>query len=180
MMKPLICRIGIMSIIVLLNTSIAFAWTTYSDPANGFHIDFPCTPQKMGNTTNGYDINVYNCEESLNDNLISYHVYITSKSNGDAIPYKQSDVVLALKNYVIGGFQTYGLGQENITFQTMPNFQNKFPAVYYYTNVGGIAAEGISSLIDGKLVRLGVMYKTSFKTEAQNRLQFFLNSFKQK
>lgn|GEM_PF-3678981 len=184
-MKLFILRmivVGIAGIAILLNIATAFAWTTFSDSSNGFQIDFPCNPQKLENTTQTHIINVYNCEESFNDNLILYHVYITSKKNGNAIRYKQSDVNLALKNFIIGGLQMYGVSQNNIIFQITSNFQDKFPAVYYYTNAikGGIVAEGISSLINGKHVKIGIMYEPSIKDEAKSRLQLFLNSFKLK
>ena len=168
--------------IISLNLTAAFAWTTYSDSSNGFQINFPCTPQKMENTTQNHIINVYNCEESFNENLILYHVHITSKINNVDIRYKQDDINFALKNFVIGGLQLWGVGQNNITFQTAPNFQGKFPAVNYYTNAikGGIVAEGISSLINGKHIRIGIMYEPSITDEAKNKLQLFLNSFKMK
>jgi hypothetical protein len=180
-MKLFILRM-IVVCVILLNLTTAFAWTTYSDSSNGFQINFPCTPQKLENTTQNHILNVYNCEESFNDKLILYHVYITSKKNGVAIRYKQDNVNLALKNFVIGGLQMYGVSQNNITFQTAPNFQGKFPAVNYCTNEikGGIVAEGISSLIKGKHIKIGIMYEPSIKDEAKNRLQLFLNSFKLK
>jgi len=168
-----------MSMAILLNFATASAWTTFSDSANGFQIDFPCNPQTLENTTQTHIINVYNCEESTNDNLILYHVYFTSKKNGNAIRYKKNDVNLALKNYIIGGLQMYGVDQNNVEFQEISNFQNKFPAIHYYTNAlkDGIVAEGISSLIDGKHFKIGIMYEPSVKDEAKTRLQLFLNSF---
>lgn len=180
-MKLVILRLVVVSIAVSLSISNVFAWDTFSDPSQDFQIDFPCNPQKMENKTQTHIINVYNCEESINDNLILYHVYITSKINGGSIRYKKNDVNLALKNYIVGGLQMYGVSQNNISFQTTPNFQNKFPAVHYYTNAikGGIVAEGISSLIDGKHIKIGIMYESSIKDEAKNRLNLFLNSFKQ-
>jgi len=179
-MKLHILRMVVVPMVILLNIPTAFAWTTFSDSSNGFQIDFPCNPQKLENTTQTHIINVYNCEESFNDNLILYHVYITSKKNGTAIRYKQSDINLALKNFVIGGLQMYGVNQNNITFQKTSNFKGKFPTVYYYTNAikGGIIAEGISSLINGKHVKIGIMYEPTIKDEAKSRLQLFLNSFK--
>ena len=181
-MKISILRLLVVGLAVSLNISNAFAWSTFSDPSKGFQIDFPCNPQKLENKTKTHIINVYNCEESINGNLILYHVYITSKNNSDAIRYKQSDVNLALKNYIIGGLQMYGVSQNNISFQNIPNFQNKYIAVRYYTNAikGGIVAEGISSLIDGKHIKIGIMYEPSIKEEAKNRLHLFLKSFKQK
>lgn len=181
-MKLFIFRTVVVSVAILLNISTAFAWTTFHDSSNGFQIDFPCNPQKLGNTTQTHIINIYNCEESFTNNLILYHVYITSKKNGQAIQYKQSDVNLALKDFIIGSLQMYGVNQNNITFQMTSNFQNKFPAVYYYTNAikGGIVAEGISSLINGKHVKIGIMYEPLIKNKAKSRLQFFLNSFKLK
>ena len=181
-MKLFIWRIIVLSMAILINICTAFAWTTFSDSSNGFQIDFPCNPQKLENTTPTHIINVYNCEESLNENLILYHVYITSKNNGNAIRYKKSDINLALKNFIIGGLQVYGVSQNNITFQKTSNFQDKYPAVYYYTNAikGGIVAEGISSLINGKHVRIGIMYEPSIRDEAKSRLQRFWNSFKLK
>lgn len=178
-MKLNILRMIVIPMVILINIPTAFAWTTFSDSSNGFQIDFPCNPQKLENTTQTHIINVYNCEESNNDKLILYHVYITSKKNG-AIRYKQSDINLALKNFVIGGLQMYGVNQNNITFQKTSNFQGKFPAVYYHTNAikGGIVAEGISSLINGKHVKIGIMYEPTIKDDAKNRLQHFLNSFK--
>jgi len=157
----------------------AFAWTTFSDTSNGFHIDVPCNPQKLGNTTQNHIINVYNCEESFNDNLILYHVFIISKKSGAAIRYKQSDINLALENFVIGGLQMYGVDQNNNTFQKTSNFQGKFSAIYYHTNAikGGIIAEGISSLINGKHVKIGIMYELTIKDAAKSRFQLFLNSF---
>jgi hypothetical protein len=109
-------------------------------------------------------------------------IQVTSKKGGKAIRYKKSDVNLALKNFIIAGLQMYGVSQNNITFQMTSNFQNKFPTVYYYTNAikGGVVAEGISSLINGKHVKIGIMYEPSIKNEAKSRLQFFLNSFKLK
>jgi hypothetical protein len=76
-MKLFILRMVVVTVTILFNISTAFAWTTFSDPSNGFQIQFPCNPQRLGNTTQTHIINVYNCEESLNDNLILYHVYIT-------------------------------------------------------------------------------------------------------
>jgi len=179
-MKLNILIIIFIPMVILIYIPNGFAWTTYSDSSNGFQIDFPCNPQKLENKTQTHIINVYNCEESISDNLILYHVYITSKKNGAAIRYKQSDINLALKNFVIGGLQMYGVNQNNITFQKTPDFQGKFPAVYYHTNAikGGIIAEGISSLINGKHVKIGIMYEPTIKDEAKNRLQLFLNSFK--
>lgn len=181
-MKLNILRMMMVAMVILLNIPTALAWTTFSDSLNGFQIDFPCNPQKLENTTQTHIINAYNCEESFNDNLILYHVYITSKKNGAAIRYKQSDIDLALKNFVIGSLQMYGVGQNNITFQKTSNFQGKFPAVYYHTNTikGGIIAEGISSLINGKHVKIGIIYQPTIKDEAKSKLHLFLNSFKLK
>jgi hypothetical protein len=181
-MKLFIARSAMVCMAIFLNTTFASAWTTFSDSANGFQIDFPCNPQKLENKTET-DINyVYNCEESINDKLILYHVYISSKRNGTAIRYKQSDVILALKNYIIGGLQVYGVGQNDVEFQEISKFQNKYLAIHYYTNAlkGGITAAGISSLINGKHVRIGIMYEPSIKDKANSRLQYFLNSFRQK
>jgi hypothetical protein len=179
-MKLLILRMVVVGMAIFLNLTTAFAWTIFSDSSNNFQIDFPCTPQKLENTTQTHIINVYNCEEAFNDNLILYHVYITSKKNGVAIRYKQDAVNMALKNFVIGSLQMYGVSQNNITFQKTSDFQGKFPAVYYHTNAikGGIIAEGISSLINGKHVKIGIMYEPTIKDEAKSRLQLFLNSFK--
>jgi hypothetical protein len=181
-MKLFILRLAAIGMAIFLNFSNAFAWTTFFDSANGFQIDFPCNPQKLEDTTPTQIINVYNCEESFNNNLILYHIYIASKKNGDAIRYKQSDVNIALKNFVIGGLLLYGATPDNITFQMTSRFQGKFPAVYYYTNAlkGGLVAEGISSLINGKHVKIGIMYEPSIKDKAKNRLQLFLNSFRLK
>ncbi len=181
-MKFFFVRIAIVCMIFFLNTSFCYAWATFTDTANGFQIDFPCNPQKMGNNTKTHIINVYNCEESINGKLILYHVYLTAKSNGTAIRYKQSDVDLALKNYIIGGLQMYGVGQDDVDFHEISKFQNKFPAIYYFTNAlkGGIIAEGISSLINGKHFKIGIMYEPSCKNEAKSRLKYFLNSYKLK
>lgn len=181
-MKSFFVRIAIVYMIIFLNTSFCYAWNTFTDAENGFQIDFPCNPQKMGNNTQTHIINVYNCEESIDGKLILYHVYLTAKKNGTAIRYKQSDVNLALKNYIIGGLQMYGVGQKDVEFYEISKFQNKFPAIYYYTNAlkEGIIAEGISSLIDGKHVKIGIMYEPSCKDEAKSRLQFFMNSYRLK
>ncbi len=179
-MKLNILRMIVIPMVILINSPSAFAWTAFSDSSNGFQIDFPCNPEKLENATQTHIINVYNCEESNNGSLILYHVYITSKKNGTAIRYKQSDIKLALKNFVIGGLQMYGVDQNNIIFQKTSNFQGKFPAVYYHTNPikGGIIAEGISSLINGKHMKIGIMYESTVKKEAKSKLQLFLNSFK--
>jgi hypothetical protein len=175
-----ILRMIVVPMIILLNIPTAFAWTTFSDPSNGFQADFPCTPLKQEVSISDRNIKAYSCEESFRDNLILYQVNIASKINGDDIRYKKSDVSLALKNYLIGNLVVYGVSQNNITFKPIANFQNKFPAVFYYTNAmkGGVCAEGISSLINGKHVKIGIMYEPTIKDEAKSRLQHFLNSFK--
>jgi len=168
--------------IIFLNTSFCYAWNTFTDEKNGFQIDFPCNPQKIGNNTQTYIANVYNCEETINGKLILYHVYLAAKKDGTAFRYKQSDVNLALKSYIIGGLQVYGVGQKDVKFSEISKFQNKFPAIHYYTNAlkGGITAEGISSIIDGKHVKIGVMYEPSCKDKAKSRLKYFMNSYRLK
>jgi len=96
--------------------------------------------------------------------------------------YKQSDIHLALENFITGNLQMYGVDKNDITFHEITDFQNKFPASYYYTNTlkGKIVIEGISSLIDGKHFKIGIMYEPSVKDEAKSRLQSILNSFKLK
>jgi hypothetical protein len=127
----------------------------------------------------GNIIKVYFCELDTDRNIIRYHVHTAEKSNGHPIRYKESDMKLALKNYIIGYFIVLGVNQENIIFYDIPKFKHKFPAIYYYTDAfqGGIISEGISCLIKGKHFRIGVMYEPSCKNEAKKKLKHFLNSF---
>ena len=63
----------------------------------------------------------------------------------------------------------YGVDKNDVTFHEITDFQNKFPASYYYTNAlkGGIVAEGISSLIDGKHFKILCMsHRSKMKLRA--------------
>jgi len=87
---------------------------------------------------------------------------------------------LALENYIVGNLRIFGVNREQITFQAMPKFKGRFPAVSYYTNAlrEGISAEGISCLIRGKHYKIGVMYEQQCRSMAKKNLAQFLNSFK--
>lgn len=178
-------KISILSIIliifaILLHISTAFAWSTYYVSQSGIQIDFPCNPQELKNSTQDHTTKVYNCEESIENGLIMYHLYVVSNKNGKDIRYKKNDLDLALKNFIAGTLQVYGVNKNNISFRMGSKFQGKFPSVYYKTNAvkGGLNTEGVGSLIDGKLIKIGIIYEPIIKSKAKNKLNLFLNSFK--
>ncbi len=153
---------------------------TFKDSSNGLEINFPGEPQKIKNEIRTHTVRVYNYEDSIDGKLLFYHVYVTSKSNGESIQYKDSDFDLALRNFAIGSLAVYGVNGNEIKFQTIETFYRKVPAVRYYTDGvnNGLIAEGVSCLVNGRHVKIGIVYDPAIKKSAQEHLEAFLNSFK--
>lgn len=183
MRTKLFLRLAVFATILLYcNTSTwceNFAWEEVYCKSEHFKANFPCLPKIKEKQIKNIIVKTFACESSLESTFIRFYINLTGYKNR-GMKYKKKDVRPALKNYVTGGLQLFGIKEDDIYFGEIINFKGN-TAIAYYTDAisGGIVSEGISLLMNGKHLKIGVMYKKTKHIEAQKILQHFLDSFQE-
>lgn len=141
-------------------------------------MEAPHAANRMRMNTRDRKVYMYNFEEVIRGQSIAYQVHISSRLDNRPIRYSRGDIETALRYDVIGFLMAFGGNEQNITFTGGQTFRNS-PAVNYTSVLNsGRRASGISSLVDGRHVRIGVIYDTANREHAETSLRRMLSSYK--
>lgn len=168
----------IICVVFFLFTQYSYCFSTENvrDEENGIFLDFPCSPEKTINIVGNVTVTIYSCE---NPTDFMFLTSTTRMTDFTPIKYRDEDLKKSLKVFLVGNLSFYGFTSNQIHFGDLIKIGRKYPAVFYSTDAlqDKMISEGISGLVDGKHIKISVLYEKRFQNIGRKKLNSFLDTY---